>query len=294
MVAPSRRRNNFLLCHFKGIDSSFSQIEIKQSQGPAVQNFSLSVDDDGKDAFVGILVNAGSSSNKKVRILRYVLSDNQLNCDTTYRFKTPDQTKTKEGYFFEQEFIQIPGKGFMYLKEYGKRFFSSYLKEEEELVEEEEPVDPKTKKERMTINRNDYTRYSNLSVGRREFERGDLSLRYFPLKQNDSCWSGLLNIAQSTELNSSYLSYAFLPLNGKIMFLYNTLSNYDNRYSSTTTLDQNGNPLNEGLVFWRSNNVMNFQKARLISKEELAVPFEKNRLQGFAIIRLKNDNAQLD
>ena len=70
------------------------------------------------------------------------------------------------------------------------------------------------------------------------------------------------------------------------MFLYNTLSNRENQYSTTTVLDEEGNPLNEGLVFWRASNVMNFQRARFIGASELGVPFEKIGAQGFAVVRL--------
>ena len=101
----------------------------------------------------------------------------------------------------------------------------------------------------------------------------------------DSCWSGIINKEQITELNSSFLSYVFMPVKDKLIFLYNSLFN-NNRYSSTTILDQNGNPVNEGLVFWKTNNTLLFQKARQISANELAIPYEKNMRNGFAIIRL--------
>ena len=86
-------------------------------------------------------------------------------------------------------------------------------------------------------------------------------------------------------MSYSYLSYACVPAGDKIFFLYNVLASNENKFSSSTVLDDKGKAVDEGLIFWRSTNVLNFQKARLIDQEELFVPFERNRFQGFAIIR---------
>jgi hypothetical protein len=51
-------------------------------------------------------------------------------------------------------------------------------------------------------------------------------------------------------------------------------------------LDAEGNRLNEGVVFWKPNNILDFQKAKRIAAQELAVPYQRNGLQGFVIIRL--------
>jgi hypothetical protein len=135
------------------------------------------------------------------------------------------------------------------------------------------------------FNKDDYTRYGNLLGARRTYSRGDLSLYYFPAVRSDSCWSGIINKSQTTELNSSYLSYACMPLEGKLLFLYNSESRTTHA-GSTTFLDTQGYALDEGLVLWRRNNRFDIQKARQIGAHELAVPYQKNRMLGFVVIRL--------
>ncbi|MGE5108674.1 MAG: hypothetical protein ACM3H8_14110, partial [Sphingobacteriales bacterium] len=113
----------------------------------------------------------------------------------------------------------------------------------------------------------------------------DLSMYYFPATGKDSCWSGIINKEQVTELNKGNLSYVFLPSDDKLFFLYNSLQRFD-QYSSSTILDINGNALNEGLVYWNIRSTLLFQKARQISEKEIAVPYEKNARNGFAIVKL--------
>jgi hypothetical protein len=136
------------------------------------------------------------------------------------------------------------------------------------------------------VNKNEYTRYSNLVGGRNAFDRGDLTMYYFPGTSNDSCWSGIINKQQMTELTTSYLSYVFLPREDKLFFLYNEVYKNDDQFSNTTVLDYNGNSLDEGVVYWKMKNTLVFQKARQISENELAIPYQKNARIGFAIIRL--------
>jgi hypothetical protein len=72
----------------------------------------------------------------------------------------------------------------------------------------------------------------------------------------------------------------------KFILFYNNVSfNYSGQ-STTTILGRSGEALDEGLVFWKSNNVLDFQKARQIGIKELAVPFKKNGQIGFSIIKL--------
>ena len=138
---------------------------------------------------------------------------------------------------------------------------------------------------RLKFNENEYSRYSDLSDTKKRFERGDLSLKYFPFHPADSSWGGLLQVEQVTELRYADLSYACVPAADKIIFLYNSLARNEHRMSSTTVLDHNGQAVDEGFIFWRPANILDFQKARLILPGEVAVPFDRNRGQGFAIIR---------
>jgi len=173
----------------------------------------------------------------------------------------------------------------MFLKEFGRPNSSAFLMDEAEKADEEDTPMP-DQHVQVAFNKNEYTRSDRLSGIRSNYDRGDLSLYYFPATKTDTCWSGIINKEQTDELNSSYLSYAVMPIEDKLIFLYNSLFRNDNKYSTTTVLDIKGNPLNEGIVFWKSNNILDFQKARQITEKELAIPYQKNNGLGFAIIRL--------
>jgi len=110
-------------------------------------------------------------------------------------------------------------------------------------------------------------------------------MKYFPFEPTDTSWGGLLHVEQETELRYDNLSYACIPARDKIIFLYSSLAKNKHKVGSTTVLDHNGQPVEEGFIFWRSANVLNFQKARLIHPREVFVPFDRNTSQGFAIIR---------
>jgi hypothetical protein len=280
MVAPSRLRNSFILCHFKNEDSSFVQTDVAQS---GAEYFSLSVEE-GRDAYVGIFENL-TPADKRVRIIQYNLAQSNLSYDTSYSFYVPGALKKYEQYLFGEAFIQIPGKGFMYMKEYGRRYFISYSGEEVMLDYEQEYAAYSTHAGKLRFNKNEYTRNSNLSEQNKRFERGDLSVKYFPFRPTDTCWSGLLHVEQTTQLRYADLSYACVPAGDKIIFLYNSLAKNDHKVGSTTVLDHKGQSVDEGFIFWRSTNVLGFQKARLINPGELFVPYDRNGVQGFAIIR---------
>ena len=283
MVAPARFRNNYRLCHFKMEDSSFAQLDVQQLQSAAVEYCNLSVEEGG-DAYIGILENL-SRTDRIVRIMQYTLPGSSLSHDTSYSFHSPDAFKRLEQYVSEEEFVPIPGKGFMYMKEYGRRYFIDNFGDQVMLDNEQEYAAYSNRATKLKFNTNEYTRKSDLSEGNKRFERGDLSVKYFPLRPTDTCWSGLLHVEQATELRYDNLSYACVPSRDKIIFLYNSLAKNEHKVSSTTVLDHKGQPVDEGLIFWRSTNVLNFQKARLIHSGELCVPFDRNNFQGFAIIR---------
>ena len=286
MVAPSRRSVNYMLCHFLSSDSLFIQTEIRQRQSPDVQNLSLIISNDNREASIGILINSSTPSIKKVRTAHYILPQCRFDFDSSYRINTLATSK-RDDYLYEQYFLPVPGKGFLFLKEYGQLYAPTFAANEtNQFRSEEEPGDSIADQVPAPIKKDDYTRYSNLSSARKGYDRGDLRLYFFPATKSDSCWSGLINKEQTGDLNSSYLSYACMPWQGKIIFLYNSAFYKSNKSSSTTFLDQHGNALNEGLVFWRSHAILNFQRARQIAANELAVPYDRNRLQGFAVIHL--------
>ena len=287
MTVPSNTNRNYLLFHFRGLDESFVYKEIKLSS-TAIEETGLYFNNEKQEGFVGILARIRVPAVKNVRVANYSLTDCRFVSDTSYSFNTLAANKVKNANIFEEYFMTVPGKGFIFLKEYG-RMFSSELEGEEDNDQRDPAVetnkggdDPHP----IFINKNDYTKYSNLAGTRNDFDRGDLTFYYLPAKPNDSCWSGIINKEQITELGSSYLSYVFLPRRDKLFFLYNSFYKNRDQYSSATVLDQKGNPLNEGVEYWKINNILVFQRARQISENELAIPYEKNAKNGFAIIRL--------
>jgi len=286
MTVPSNTSRNYLLFHFKGLDESFTSREIKMST-TAIEETGLYLSNEKQEGSVGILSRVRVSAAKNVKVANYSLTDCQLVSDTSYSFNTLAANKGKNENMFEEYFMTVPGKGFLFLKEYGK-MFSSEL-ENEDVMRGDEVTETKKRSDdpgSSFINKNDYTRYNNLAGTRSNFDRGDLTFYYLPAKSSDSCWSGIINKQQVTELGSSYLSYVFLPRRDKLFFLYNSFYKNRDQYSSATVLDQRGNALNEGVEYWKIKNTLVFQRARQISENELAIPYEKNSRNGFAIIRL--------
>ncbi len=282
MAVSSRMNNNYLLFHFNGIDEGFVFKEIKLSSAVSVEEIVLSLNNGRQEAFAGLLSRIRNPAIKDVRMIHYSLTERRIDFDTSYRFNTLAPDKAKNENIYEEYLLAVPGKGCMFLKEFGRPFSSKFY-EEQQSVEANNIVNSVIP---ANINKNEYTRYGNLFGARNKFDRGDLSLYYFPATANDTCWSGIINKEQITELNSSYLSYVFLPKEEKLFFLYNSFFRNNDQYSSTTVLDQKGNPLNEGITYWKMNNTLVFQKARQISEGELAIPYGRNGRNGFAIIRL--------
>jgi len=285
MTVPAATSRNFLLFHFRGIDEGFGYKELKFSSSPSVEEIIVSLDNVKKDAFTGILSRMRYQTIKNVRIAHYLLDDHRFDFDTSFRFNTLAATKTKNENIFEEYFMTVPGKGFMLLKEYG-RSFSSDISEPNNTGNDDTDRNDIEAGTPGYLNKNEYTRYSNLVGGRNAFDRGDLTMYYFPGTSKDSCWSGIINKQQITEVGSSYLSYVFLPREDRLFFLYNELFRNSDEYGNTTVLDQKGNVLDEGVVYWKIKNTLVFQKARQISENELAIPYQKNARSGFAIIRL--------
>jgi hypothetical protein len=217
-------------------------------------------------------------------MVQYSLAQNRLVHDTAYSFQLPHSFKNYE-YQFEEEFIQIPGKGFMYLKEYGRRYFVD--NEGDQILLDNEQAYPAYANHpaKLKWNKNEYTRNRDFPETKKRFERGDLGVKYFPFHPADSSWGGLIHVDQDTELRYADLSYACVPSKDKIVFLYNSLAKNAHKVSSSTVLDHKGESVDDGVVFWRPANVLNFQKARLVQPGEVVVPFDRHIFQGFAIIR---------
>ena len=284
MLSSVRVNQGSLLFHFA---ASEKQVEIKEiflSKNSTIQDVCLSLNNKKRELLAGILLQYRPLITKGVSMLHYSLDTCKVLYDSSYKFNTLAVSKNSKKTVCEEYFMAVPGKGFLLLKEYG-RVYDNFSADELNMQNDDGPLSFTKTGYEFGFNKNDYTRYNQLAGTRALYDRGDLSMYYFPATNKDSCWSGIINKEQVTELNKGNLSYVFLPLEDKLFFLYNSFYRNDG-YSSSTILDVNGNALNEGLVYWNIRNTLLFQKARQISEKEIAVPYEKNSLHGFAVIKL--------
>ncbi len=292
MASPSRKNNNYLLFHFCQDDNSFSFKEIVLPEASSMEDLSLSIDNDKGEAFAGILSVFRYNTLKNVQVTHYSLMEQRFDFDSSYRFNTLASGKIKDENLAKESFISVPGMGFMLLKEYGRP--SAQLNLNDDYNDFQWDPDFIFANHIMNnsagsyVNKHGYTRYNQLGGTKGSYERGDLSLFYFPARTHDSCWSGMLSKEQVTEFNAPYLSYVVIPLRDKLFFLYNSIIRNDAPFGNTTILDQRGNLLTdeEGITFWNFNNNLVFQQSRQISENEIAIPYERNQRKGFAIIRL--------
>jgi hypothetical protein len=293
MVAPSGRNHDFSLFHFKGSDSTFVYKDIKLPASSSVEDIALSVDNEKQEAVAGILSRFRYSTLKNVEVATYSMLQKKIDFDSSFRFNTLTADKVKNENLYEESFVGVPGGGFMLLKEYGKDYPKTARDGEENYIgtgtsgkeilftnniasNENEPP----------VKNDEYTKYKTLAGPRSYYKRGDLSLFYFPASRNDSSWSGLINKEQTTDLNSSCLSYAVVPSSGRLFFLYNSFLRSNNQYGTTTVLDHHGEEIQEdGIIFSDIKNTLLFQKARQVSDHEMAVPYSNYGKNGFAIIK---------
>jgi hypothetical protein len=288
MMISSATNNNYVLFHFSNVGKEPDCQEIKLPAFNGVEDVGLYFDNETQQGFAGVLSRSRRPCIKNVRIAHYTLDNFHIDFDTSYFFNPLAVDKNRNENIYEEYFLTVPGKGFMFLKEYGRLVPTDVFKNEWNAndLPDTDDVNHFPVAANDFWNKDDYTRYDNLAGTGKNFDRGDLTLYYFPARSNDSCWSGVINKEQVTELGRSYLSYVFLPRQDKLFFLYNSFFKNEYQYGSATVLDEKGNPLNEGLEYWKINNTLNFQKARQISANELAIPYVKNMRNGFAIVRL--------
>ncbi|MDP4215514.1 MAG: hypothetical protein Q8927_04885 [Bacteroidota bacterium] len=290
MISPSRTNQNYLLFHFCETENCLSYKEISLPPGGSPEDLALSLDNEGQEAFVGVLSRLHYTTLKQVRVAHYSLSRQALDFDSSYRFNTLPAAKIRNANLYKESFTPVPGKGFLLLKEYG-RPFTGWV---------DDPIDDSrwdpavlfadnpapASQAGAAVIRDGYARYSMLGGPNSERERGDLSFYYLPGMRGDSCWSGMLNKRQTTEMNSPSLSYLVLAIRDKLIFLYNSLFADDDEYGSATVMDSRGNLLADGgPLFWKFKITLDFQQARRISEREIAIPYAGPRRNGFAIIR---------
>jgi hypothetical protein len=287
MASPSRTSNNFLLLHFCDDDNSFSYKELKLPPYSQLDDVVLSIDNNKGEAFAGVLSKFHYPSLKNVQVAHYSMIKQQFDFDSSYRFSTLAGNKFKNDHIVHESFAAVPGNGFLLLKEYGKEYSSAFESDDawnpEVFLAAAQVANVFTT---VSLNSDGYARFNELVSAGNTSHRGDLSLFYFPGQRKDSCWSGFISKEQTTDMNSPYLSYLFIPSKDKLALMYNSPYKNGDQYGASTFLDTQGNALNEGgLVFWRFSAQLNFQEAKQIASDEVAVPYKHNQRNGFAIIR---------
>jgi hypothetical protein len=287
MTAPSRTDNNFLLFHFCEDGSGFSYKEINLPASSELEDIALTINNEKGEAFAGLLSRFHYRALKNVQVVHYSMVNQQFDFDSSYRFNTLAGNRFKNENLVHESFVTVPGSGFLLLKEYGRSFPNSF---------EDNGWDPSTfftdnpasgKIMPVYANNNGYTKIDKLVSAVNEYQRGDLSLFYFPARRNDPCWSGLISKQQTTEMNSPNLSYVLFPEKEKLALLYNSfLNSGEEQYGSSTFLDKQGNIISDGgVIFWKFNITLNFQQAKQINEKEVAVPYSNGQRPGFAIIK---------
>jgi hypothetical protein len=292
MIVPSRTSLNSLLFHFRGVDSGFSYKEIRLPAAYSRQDVALSLNNDKGEAFAGILSGFGTTTHKQVQVAHYSMSTQTFDFDSSYRFNTLAEGKEKNENITRERFIAAPGAGFMLLKEYGRSFAGWNEPQPDNQWDPQYLFENNIQSDSgsaLPISRDGYTRFNRLSGPRSSYERGDISLFYFPGYLADSCWSGIINKPQITELNAPYLSYLTVPAQGKFFILYNNLLDNDDLLGNATILDRNGNLVPEqGVIFWKFNQLLSFQQAVQVAENETLIPYAKGARKGFALLKFSN------
>ncbi|MFI5153469.1 MAG: hypothetical protein ACHQET_09060, partial [Chitinophagales bacterium] len=256
MMMPSRSNSNYSLFHFFVKDSGFVYREIKSPIYSVSEDVALSIDNEKQEVIAGVLSSFRYPTLKNVEVVHYSMNNHQFDFDSSYRFNTLVAYKIQDENLIHESFMAVPGAGFMLLKEYGKAYISPY-----------DDADYNSSRvlkfffasnyitsslKPLSLNRNGYTRYDKVCGTRKIYERGDLSMFYFPASRTDSCWSGIINKEQITEFNVPWLSYLLVPMKSKLFLLYNSFFKNEIRYGNSTVLDLKGNLINdEGLVYWK-------------------------------------------
>jgi hypothetical protein len=290
MASPSRTNHNFLLFHFDGNNNVFSYKEIVLPPLYTMEDVALSVNNEKGEAIAGILSRYRMTANKSVHVTHYSVQRDAFDFDSSYRFSTLAGLQSKNSSLVKENFIAVPDMGFMLLKEYG-RTYTRWNSENDF----DRPWDPEFilgnnsaahMPVHFPINTGGYSRYNNLGAVSDSYERGDLSLFYFPGHSADSCWSGIINKKQITELNAPSLSYLFMPLQEKLIFLYNSVERNEDPFGCTTILDPQGNLLSDKeMISWKPDQALLFQQSFQVTKNEVVIPYGRNQQNGFAIIK---------
>jgi hypothetical protein len=302
MLSPSRTNHNFLLFHFSQSDSIICK-EINLPGTSLMEDVCLSVDNANGDVAAGVLSTFHYAPLKNIQAVHYSMVTKAFSFDTSYRLTTLGGKRIRNENLVKEGFVAVPGRGFLLLKEYGRPNPDDLYEEEEEFDEGYDPsllfasndipdgtAGPSVSRVRLPEPRYGYARYHS-TINPPYHDRGDLSVYFFPASRADSCWSGMISQEQVTELNSPNLSYMIVPMQDRMVFLYNSFVHGEKMYASTTVIDPRGEQVtNEGILFWGLKNTLNFQQARQVAPDQIVIPYDiyvngnSNGKVGFAVV----------
>jgi len=284
MMAPSRKDHNFLLFHFSPRDTTVNWKGILLPGTSDMEDVCLSIDNAHGDVVAGVLSTFHYSTLKNVQVVHYSMQARAFDYDTSYRLTTLGGKKVKNGNLVKENFMAVPGRGFLLMKEYGRPFDLDMDDNTYDdgwdpamLFTSNSIPDPVTGAGRLRwpAPKYVYSRYKS-SVNPPYHDRGDLSLYYFPANRKDSSWMGMISQEQVTELNSPSLSYTVVPLQDKLFFLYNSFVHGQSMYASTTVINQQGELVSdEGILFWGLKNTLNFQQSRQMAPDQIVIPYDR-------------------
>ena len=266
-----------------------------------MEDVCVSIDNSNGDVVAGVLSTFHYAPLKNVEAVHYSMVTKSFSFDSSYRLTTLNGRRVRNDNIVKENFVAVPGRGFLLLKEYGRPFGEDDVTDDDEFDQGYDPTllfvsndipDAATgpSLSHLPEPRYGYARYHS-TVNPPWHDRGDLSLYFFPASRKDSCWSGMISQEQITELNSPNLSYMMVPMENRLVFLYNSFVHGEKMYASTTVIDPTGNLVtNEGIIFWGLKNTLNFQQARQVAPDQVVIPYDvyvngtANGKVGFAVV----------
>lgn len=287
MLSPSRMNNNFLLFHFAALDTTVSCREVMLPGTSVMEDVCLSIDNGTGEAVGGILSTFHYSPLKNVQVVHYSMRTRTFSFDSSYRLNTLNGRRIRNDNLVKENFVAVPGRGFLLMKEYGRAFERdieeeaydegwdpAFLFASNDIPDPANAAGPSPARLRLPEPRYGYARYKETSSPDYH-DRGDLSLYYFPGSRKDSCWSGMISQQQVTELNSPNLSYLMVAMQDRIVFLYNSFVHGEKMYASTTVIDPRGEQVtSEGILFWGLKKTLDFQNSRQIAPDQVVIPYD--------------------
>jgi len=194
MASPARTSTRFLLQYVRAADAGVLEQDMILPEWSTREDVALSLDDQARDVSLAVLSRIGFSALKQVTVLRYALDKHQAVFDSVYRFSTLLAAQSKTPNLVHEQFLAVPGRGFMLLKEFGRPYPDSYASNPYDGLVEGTAIylldSVRHPALAPVIHASGYTRLSQLGGTRLRYDRGDLNLFYFPARPGDSTWTG--------------------------------------------------------------------------------------------------------